>query len=228
MRAYLLASLALLAALANKSWAPILRATVGGALGLGLAAVYWLPAALERNWVDVRQATQDPGYNFENNWLFIHNANPALALHDAINHQASWIAVSMLVVAIIAFVVAWRRGTLPSPANSPRWWSRSPPSPSESRFFASPSHHFVWHALPEMPFVQYPWRWLEAVEAPMAIFFVAAIWTAARRCAYHGYHRLRVRLHRRTCLRQSQLLPSLLPRRRCARNARVVSPRRGV
>jgi hypothetical protein len=32
-----------------------------------------------------------------------------------------------------------------------------------------------------MPFLQYPWRWLEAVEAPMAIFFVAAIWPTARR-----------------------------------------------
>ena len=52
-------------------------------LGLGLAAIYWLPAAFERNWVDIKQATQDPGYNFENNWLFAHNANPLLALHDA-------------------------------------------------------------------------------------------------------------------------------------------------
>jgi hypothetical protein len=39
----------------------------------------------------------------------------------------------------------------------------------------------VWLLLPEMRFLQYPWRWLEAVEAPMAIFFVAAIWPAARR-----------------------------------------------
>ena len=31
-----------------------------------------------------------------------------------------------------------------------------------------------------MPFLQYPWRWLEAVEAPMAIFFVAAIWPSNR------------------------------------------------
>ena len=30
-------------------------------------------------------------------------------------------------------------------------------------------------------FLQYPWRWLEAVEAPMAIFFVAAIWPRTRR-----------------------------------------------
>ncbi len=74
--AYLLATLALCAAIASGSWAPIMRATAGGLLGLGLAAIYWLPAALERNWVDVRQATQDPGYNFENNWLFIRHADP--------------------------------------------------------------------------------------------------------------------------------------------------------
>jgi hypothetical protein len=32
-----------------------------------------------------------------------------------------------------------------------------------------------------MRFLQYPWRWLEAVEAPMAIFFVTAIWPSRRR-----------------------------------------------
>ena len=181
MAAYLLASLALLAALANKSWAPILRATVGGILGLGLAALYWLPAALERNWVDVRQATQDPGYNFENNWLFIHNANPALALHDIINHQASWIAVTMLAVAIAAFFIAWRRGALSSPTSSLRWWIPLAAIPVFVAFLSFPISRFAWHVLPEMPFIQYPWRWLEAVEAPMAIFFAAAIWPAVRR-----------------------------------------------
>ncbi|MGD0911970.1 MAG: hypothetical protein ABR928_08745 [Terracidiphilus sp.] len=181
MAAYLLASLALLAAIANKSWAPILRATVGGALGLGLAAFYWLPAALERNWVDVRQATQDPGYNFEYNWLFAHHADPTFALHDAINHQASWIAVTMIAIAIVAFPVAWRRGTLPSPTSSLRWWIPLAAIPVWVALLCVPLSRPVWHALPEMPFLQYPWRWLEAVEAPMAIFLVAAIWPAARR-----------------------------------------------
>ena len=68
---YLLAGVALLWAIVNKTWAPILRAAVAPSLGLGLAAIYWLPAAFERNWVDIHQATQDPGYNFENNWLFV-------------------------------------------------------------------------------------------------------------------------------------------------------------
>jgi len=179
--AYLLAALALTAAIAYKSWAPMLRATVGGALGLGLAAFYWLPAALERNWVDVKQATQDPGYNFENNWLFIHNANPALALHDAINHQASWVAVTMLTLALAALFIARLRGTLASPANGFRWYLPLAFIPVAVAFLCLPISRFAWHALPEMPFLQYPWRWLEAVEAPMAIFLVAAIWPAARR-----------------------------------------------
>jgi hypothetical protein len=181
MAAYLLASLALVAAIANKSWAPILRATAGGALGLGLAAFYWLPAALERNWVDVKQATQDPGYNFENNWLFIRHSNPALATHDAINLQASWIAMSMLAVAIVALIIAWRRGTLPSATGSIRWWIPLATIPFGVAFLSFPISRLVWRALPEMPFLQYPWRWLEAVEAPMAIFFVGAIWPTARR-----------------------------------------------
>ena len=48
-------------------------------------------------------------------------------------------------------------------------------------FFLAPISRPLWHLLPEMPFLQYPWRWLEAVEAPMAIFFVAAIWPSSRR-----------------------------------------------
>ena len=42
------------------------------------------PQLWSRNWVDIKQATDDPGYNFENNWLFARQPNPALALHDAI------------------------------------------------------------------------------------------------------------------------------------------------
>ena len=112
MAGYLLAGIALIAALVNRTWFPVLRAALATALGLGLAAIYWLPAALERNWVDIKQATQDPGYNFENNWLFARNANPVLALHDSILRQVSWIAVSMIAVTVICLAIAWRRGTL--------------------------------------------------------------------------------------------------------------------
>jgi hypothetical protein len=177
---YLLAGVALVATVSRKSLAPVLRAAVATPLGLGLAAFYWLPATLERNWVDVKQATQDPGYNFDNNWLFVHNANPILALHDRINHQVSWIAVSMIAVALIALVICRLRRTLPIVQNSPRWWIPLAAIPAAVLFFSFPVSRLLWLHLPEMRFLQYPWRLLEAVEAPMAIFVVAAIWPSSR------------------------------------------------
>jgi hypothetical protein len=180
---YLLAAVALAAALLNKSWAAVLRAAVAFVLGMGVTAMYWIPAALERSWVDIRQATEDPGYNFENNWLFSRHANPVLALHDVVLRQASWIAVSMIVVALLAVVICWRRGTLPiqKSSSSRRWWIPLAAIPVVALFLSFPISRPVWVLLPEMRFLQYPWRWLEAVEAPMAIFFIAAVWAAARR-----------------------------------------------
>ena len=172
---YLLVGIALLWAIVNKSWAPLLRAAVATVLGLGLAAIYWVPATLQRHWVDINQATEDPGFNFENNWLFSRHANPVLALHDAVLHQVSWIAVSMIAVALVAAIVCYLRRSFPKPEIIPL-----AAIPIVVLFLLFPISRPVWHTLPQMPFLQYPWRWLEAVEAPMAIFVVAAFWPASR------------------------------------------------
>ena len=185
---YLLVGVALLASLVKRTWAPVLRAAVAAPLGLGLAAIYWLPAAMERYWVDIRQATEDPDYNFENNWLFARHANPVLALHDAVLRQASWVAVSMIAVAVAGILITWLRGTLPAQkstdqknAESTRWWIPLAAIPVVAFFLMFPISRPVWNLLPEIHFLQFPWRLLEAVEAPMAIFFVAAVWQAGRR-----------------------------------------------
>jgi hypothetical protein len=179
---YLLAAIALVWALLRKSWAPVLRAAAGAALGLGITAFYWLPAALERKWVDIRQAYDDPGYNFENNWAFAHHANPALALHDQILHTVSIIAVSMIAVALASLVICWLRGKLPvQKSTSAHLWIPLAAIPVVVLFLLFPVSRPIWYLLPQWRFLQYPWRWLEAVEAPMAIFFAAAIWPAAQR-----------------------------------------------
>jgi len=174
---YLLAGTALLWAIVNKSWAPLLRAAVATVLGLGLAAIYWVPATLQRHWVDISQATEDPGYNFENSWLFSHHADPILAMHDVVLRQVSWIAVSMIAVALVAVLICYLRGTLPKPG---KMWIPLAAIPVVVLFLLFPISRPIWHTLPQMPFLQYPWRMLEAVEAPMSIFFVAAIWPSNR------------------------------------------------
>jgi hypothetical protein len=179
---YLLAALALLWAVLRKSWAPVLRAAVAAALGLGVTAFYWIPSALERNWVDIRQAYEDPGYNFENNWLFAHHANPLLALHDVVLHTASMISITMIAVALAALLLCWRRGILPlQKSTSARIWIPLAAIPLVVFVLLFPISRPLWHLLPEWRFLQYPWRWMEAVEAPMAIFFAAAVWPRPRR-----------------------------------------------
>ncbi|HEY9127390.1 MAG TPA: hypothetical protein VIM62_09710 [Acidobacteriaceae bacterium] len=183
---YLLAAVALLAAVLHRSWAPIVRAAVASVLGLGIIAAYLLPAALERAWVDIREAYNDPGYNFENNWAFARHADPSLALHDFVLRQASIIAISMIGVALVCIAICWRRGALsPLRSNGSRcWWIVLAVIPVVVLIILFPVSRPIWYLLPEWRFLQYPWRWLEAVEAPMAIFFAAAVWPTRRKAQY--------------------------------------------
>ena len=261
MACYLLAAVALTAALLGRSWAPVVRAAIGAALGLGLGAIYLIPAAWEQRWVDIRQATGDPGEMVENSWLFGRHADPALLDHDIELHRVSVLAVSMLAVALVGLLVAWWRAKLgragsgnPSGAKAPhgfeafsarlkscpvtkpcpdtkqcssvvsradgdfeassarlkscpvtkpcleteqssslsrlplRWWIPLALVPPAILFLLLPISLSLWNLLPKLRFLQFPWRWLVVLEAPMAIFFAAAVWPTAsarrwRRCA---------------------------------------------
>jgi len=180
MACYLLAATAITFAFLQRSWAPVLRAGVSSVLGLGLAAVYLVPAAWEQRWVNITQATGDPGEMVENSWLFARHADPSLDLHDIELHRASLLAVTMLAVAMVGLLIAWRRGKL---REKSRWWIPLALVPVAILFLQLPISLPVWNLLPKLRFLQFPWRWLVALEAPMAIFFAAAVWpgAAARR-----------------------------------------------
>ncbi|MDR3776681.1 MAG: 6-pyruvoyl-tetrahydropterin synthase-related protein [Terracidiphilus sp.] len=177
MASYLLAAVAVVAALLKKSWAPVLRATMGAVLGIGLAALYLVPAIVEQRWVDIRQAIDDPGLLIENSWLFARHANPMLELHDVELHRVSMIASGMIAVALIGLLVSWMRGSLPG---GHRWWVPLALIPIAILFLQFPISLPVWNLLPKLRFLQFPWRWLVVLEAPMAIFFASAVWCAGR------------------------------------------------
>src|ERR1035441_10427286 len=92
--------------------APVLHASTSAVLGMGLTAFYLLPAAWEQRWVDIRQATDDPGLLVQNSWLFARYANPLLKLHDIELFKVSVIVVVMIALTLIAFLIIWRRGML--------------------------------------------------------------------------------------------------------------------
>jgi hypothetical protein len=177
MASYLLAAVALATALLKKSWFPVLRSAVGAALGIGLAALYLVPATLEQHWVDIRQAIDDPGLLIENSWLFARHANPLLQLHDVELHRVSLIATGMIALALVGMVISWLRGSLPAERN---WWIPLALIPVAILFLQFPISLPVWNLLPKLRFLQFPWRWLVVLEAPMAIFFASAVWCAGR------------------------------------------------
>ena len=178
MACYLLAAMALVMALLWRSWAPVLRATAAAALGMGLAGLYLVPAAVEQGWVDIRQAIDDPGLRIDASWLFGRHGDPALELHDAELFKVSVIAISMIAVALAGVLISGRRGTLPAQR---RWWISLALIPVAVLFLLLPISLPVWNALPKLRFLQLPWRWLVVVEAPMGIFFAAAVWTTRPR-----------------------------------------------
>ena len=177
MACYLLAAIAVTAALLARSWTPILRGALAASLGLGLTAVYLLPAVAEQRWVDIRQATDDPGERIENSWLFARHADPALADHDTVLLKVSIIAASMIAVALIGLLVCWGRGKL---SDARRWWIPLALIPLAVLFLQFPISLPVWNLLPKLRYLQFPWRWLVVSEASMALFFAAAVWPARR------------------------------------------------
>jgi len=173
MACYLLVAVALTHALLTRSWAVVLRVSIGAALGMGLVGDYLLPAAWERRWVDILQVTEDPGQMLENNWLFAVHHNATLALHDEVLHTVSIIVVVMVAMALSSLLLAGLRGRLPGER---RWWIPLALIPLAVLFLQFPVSHPLWNLLPELRFLQFPWRWLVVLEAPMAIFFASAVW----------------------------------------------------
>ncbi len=173
MACYMLAAVALTLALVSRSWAPVLRASAGAVLGIGLAAIYLVPATWEQRWVDIHQVTEDPGQTLENNWLFARHSDPALEFHDVVLHQASLIVVGMIGIALGGLLVCWLRGRL---QGKERWWIPFAVLVVAVLFFQFPASRPLWNLLPELRFLQFPWRWLVVLEAPTGILFVSAIW----------------------------------------------------
>ena len=172
LASYLLAGMALITALLWRSWAPVLRSATAACLAFGLGGIYLVPAIYEQRWIDVREATNF-GYRIQDSWLFARHANQALEAHDLELFKVSTIAVTMIAVALAGVLVSWLRGTLPGLR---RWWLPLALIPVVVLLLQLPVSMPAWEVLPKLRFLQFPWRWLVALEAPMGIFFASAAW----------------------------------------------------
>jgi hypothetical protein len=170
---YLAVAMALLAAGLQRSWAPIVRASMGVALGMGLAAFYLVPAIWERSWANFQEAVTRQTFRVENNWLFGHHVDPVWRTHDEMLFKISLIAAPMFAVTAVALLVAWKRGTLP---RERRLLVPLMAIPAVVFLLQLPVSLPVWTWLPELRYLQFPWRLQLVMQAPLAIFFAAAVW----------------------------------------------------
>jgi len=157
-----------LAALRNRSMAALGRGAAGLSLGFGLAGFYLIPAIYEQRWVNIYRALA-VGLTPADNFLYATTSN---AEHDVFNRTASNVAVLLILWTLAAAVAAWRLNLATGVK-----FSRQITLPAVTLGVAAivlmlPVTMVFWHHLPELRFVQFPWRWM-SVLALCAVIFTA-------------------------------------------------------
>jgi hypothetical protein len=154
----------------------VIRFSAGGLLGLALATFYLIPAAYERRYVQVAMAII-PNMRVEDNFLFGHTGDGP---HDRVLHTASMIAVTMLIAAVLLLAAVFslrvqRRRHRDEPSGNTQ-----NPLPIVAiltvciAFLLTPQSLFLWHHLPELAFLQFPWRFLCLLGATLAVTIALA------------------------------------------------------
>ncbi len=173
MAGYLLLAIALVSATMEKSCASLLRATVSAILGFALAGLYLLPAIWERGWANFGAAINERGYIIENGWLFHRHLESEWTQYDTSVNVHSWVAILMFGLSVAAVALAWKRGKLKADR---ALWIPLALIPVVVLFLQLPVSEPLWKLLPALRYLQFPWRWLVVMNAPLAVFFAAAVW----------------------------------------------------
>lgn len=149
MMHYLFGLLVLWIAFSRRKWDVFALAALAVIAGAALAAVYLLPVWHQRAWVSLDQVLS-PGVRPQENFLFAHTTDVE---HDKFNLVISVLAVSEF--ALTAFVLTvWRGKRLA------QLWRPILAVGLASTLFMLPFTFLLWKHLPELRYVQFPWRWL--------------------------------------------------------------------
>ena len=166
MATYSLALAIAVGCVLRRSLRPLILGAAAMAGGFGLAAFYILPAAWEQRWVQIGQAIGDnlrPWQNF----LFTRNNAPDFI---QFNWRVSWVALGAILVTIAAAAFAARRRR-----EAPDAWWIVVATGAAAIFLMLPPSALLWRYLPRLQFMQFPWRWLEALGTAYALFIAAAM-----------------------------------------------------
>ena len=151
-------------------WRPLIQTALATLLAAGLAAFYLLPAIYEQKWIDIRQVLS-PGVRPQDNFLFTILADPD---HNRFNLLVSTVALAEIAILALAISASRRRRSNPAAATDHLPWILLTAWGVLSAFLILSPSHLLWQYLPELRFVQLPFRWLLAMNAALAMLLPAA------------------------------------------------------
>ncbi len=162
---YSLALILVLACIVARSVKPLLFGALAMLAGFGLAAFYLLPAWREQRWVQIAQAVSTT-YEPTRNFLFTRINDPDFV---QFNWKMSALAVGLMILTALGIAFSFRQRREWSGA----WWLLLALTVASILLMLPPSA-ILWRHLPELKFLQFPWRWLLVLSLAFA-FFAAAV-----------------------------------------------------
>jgi 6-pyruvoyl-tetrahydropterin synthase related domain len=162
---YSLVLLIVILAILKRSPRVLLRGARAVLLGAALATFFLVPAAYEQRWVNIAEVLS-PGVRPQDNFLFVKIND---ADHNRFNVLISLVAsAEMIVLAIAVFLSrSWRR-------RQPHLWWTLFGWALLAMLLNFSFTSFLWGHLPELRYVQLPWRWLLCVNVAFAFFVTMA------------------------------------------------------
>lgn len=167
------------AAVTERSFRPLALGATALAVGFGLAAFYLIPAAYEQRWVNIEQVLSSglrPNVNFL--YTMVNDAE-----HTFFNWIASTIAIGMVVMAGLAAISAKAlRAEHGSPSEKEQVNRTLLVLAAVATVLMLRPTAVLWRILPQLRFVQFPWRWTAILAVPFSYFLAATV--ARRRFAW--------------------------------------------
>ena len=157
------------AALTERSFRPWALGATALAVGFGLTGFYLIPAAYEQRWVHIEEVLSS-GLRPQVNFLYTAVNDSE---HTFFNWIASTIAVGMVVITGLAAVAAKTEHGSPS---GKKTVSRALLLlAAAATFLMLRPAAVLWRIVPQLRFVQFPWRSMAILAVPFSYFLAAAV-----------------------------------------------------
>jgi hypothetical protein len=151
--------------LTDKNYKGLLSGMAGLGLGVSLSAVFWLPALLEKNLVQIELIYSNAAFDFHNNFLEpFRLLSPLWSLDAGIGGRdlPLQIGAPHVLLTLLALITFWEN-RFDTPQSLRQIVSFFLLCTGLLVFLTQPSSTIAWEIIPLMRYIQFPWRLLSLI-----------------------------------------------------------------